>query len=42
MKANSHLWRQTKVDSEAAIAMLRKAAERYPDYAPAHSMRLNR
>jgi adenylate cyclase len=38
MKANSHLWRQTKADSEAAIAMLTKAAERYPDYAPAHSM----
>ena len=38
MKANSHLWRQTKADSEAAIAMLKKATERYPDYAPAHSM----
>ena len=38
MKANSLLWRQTKTDSEAAIAMLTKATERYPDYAPAHSM----
>jgi TolB-like protein/Tfp pilus assembly protein PilF len=38
MKANSHLWRQTKTDSEAAIAILKKAAERYPDYAPAYSM----
>jgi adenylate cyclase len=38
MRANSLLWRQTKADSEAAIAMLTKATERYPDYAPAHSM----
>jgi adenylate cyclase len=30
MKANSLLWRQTKTDSEAAIAMLTKATERYP------------
>jgi adenylate cyclase len=36
MKANSLLW--TKTDSEAAIAMLTNATERYPDYAPAQSM----
>ena len=28
----------TKPEGEAAIAILRKAVERYPDYAPAHSM----
>ena len=38
MKANSLLWRLTKADSDAAIAMLRSATERYPDYSPAHSM----
>ena len=38
MRANSRFWRLTKSDSEAAIAILRKAIERYPDYAPAHSM----
>jgi adenylate cyclase len=38
MHANSLLWKQTKADSEAAIAMLTKATERYPEYAPAHSM----
>jgi adenylate cyclase len=38
MHANSLLWKQTKADSEAAIAMLTKATERYPDYSPAHSM----
>jgi adenylate cyclase len=38
MRANSRFWRLTKPDSEAAIAILRKAVERYPDYAPAHSM----
>jgi adenylate cyclase len=38
MHANSLLWKQTKADSEAAIAVLTKATERYPDYAPAHSM----
>jgi adenylate cyclase len=31
-------WRLTKAEGEAAIAILRKAVERYPDYAPAHSM----
>jgi adenylate cyclase len=38
MRANSQFWRLTKSDSEAAIAILRKAVERYPNYAPAHSM----
>jgi adenylate cyclase len=38
MQANSQFWRVTKADSEAAIAMLTRAVERYPDYAPAHSM----
>ena len=38
MQANSLLWRLTKTDSDAAIAMLRLATERYHDYAPAHSM----
>ncbi len=38
MQANSQFWRVTKADSEAAIALLKRAVERYPDYAPAHSM----
>jgi adenylate cyclase len=38
MQANSLLWRLTKTDDEAAIAMLKRAVERYPNYAPAHSM----
>jgi adenylate cyclase len=38
MRANSQFWRLTKGDSETAIAILRRAVERYPDYAPAHSM----
>jgi TolB-like protein/Flp pilus assembly protein TadD len=36
--ANSLFWRLTKADGEAAVAMLIRAVERYPDYAPAHSM----
>jgi adenylate cyclase len=36
--ANTLLWRLTKADSDAAVAMLRKATDRYPDYAPAYSM----
>ena len=36
--ANSLFWRLTKTEGEAAIALLRKAVERYPDYAPAYSM----
>jgi adenylate cyclase len=38
MQANSLFWRLTKHDSEAAISMLKGAVERYPNYAPAHSM----
>jgi len=38
MRANSQFWRLTKHDSETAIAMLRRAVQRHPDYAPAHSM----
>ena len=36
--ANSLFWRLTKSECERAIAMLNRAVERYPDYAPAHSM----
>ena len=36
--ANSLFWRLTKAEGEAAIAILKQAVERYPDYAPAHSM----
>jgi adenylate cyclase len=36
--ANSLYWRLTKADSDSAIATLRRAVERYPDYGPAHSM----
>ncbi|MGE4014336.1 MAG: adenylate/guanylate cyclase domain-containing protein, partial [Alphaproteobacteria bacterium] len=36
--ANSLFWRVTKAEGEAAIAMLKRAVERYPDYAPANSM----
>jgi TolB-like protein/class 3 adenylate cyclase/Tfp pilus assembly protein PilF len=38
MQANSVFWRMTKADVDSAIAMLRTATERYPDYAPAQSM----
>ena len=38
MRANSLFWRLTKDEGEAAIAILRRAVERYPNYAPAHSM----
>jgi adenylate cyclase len=38
IQANSLFWRLTKSEGEAAIAMLKRAVERYPDYAPAHSM----
>jgi adenylate cyclase len=38
IQANSLFWRMTETESEAAIAMLNKAVERYPGYAPAHSM----
>ncbi len=38
MQANSLFWRLTKAEVEAAILILERAVERYPDYAPAHSM----
>jgi adenylate cyclase len=38
MTANSLFWRLTKAEREAAIDILRRAVERYPNYAPAHSM----
>jgi TolB-like protein/class 3 adenylate cyclase/tetratricopeptide (TPR) repeat protein len=41
MQANSVFWRMTKADIDAAIAMLKTATERYPDYAPAQSMLAN-
>jgi adenylate cyclase len=36
--ANFLFWRLTKPERDAAVAMLESAIERYPDYAPAHSM----
>lgn len=38
MRALAHYWKMTAAESEKAIAMLRRAVERYPDYGPAHSM----
>src|ERR1019366_8202164 len=38
IQANSLFWRLTKTENEAAIALLKRAVDRYPDYAPAHSM----
>jgi adenylate cyclase len=38
MQANSVFWRMTRADVDATIAILRKAVQRYPDYAPAQSM----
>lgn len=38
MRANSLFWRLTKTEGEAAIALLKKAIELYPDYSPAQSM----
>ncbi len=38
VRANSLFWRMTQSEGEDAIAMLNQAVERYPDYAPAHSM----
>jgi adenylate cyclase len=38
IQANFLFWRLTKAEGEAAIAILKRAIERYPDYAPAHSM----
>jgi len=38
IRANSLFWRMTQSEGEAAIAILNRAVERYPNYAPAHSM----
>jgi TolB-like protein/class 3 adenylate cyclase len=38
IQANSLFWRLTTAERKAAIAILRQAVERYPDYAPAQSM----
>jgi TolB-like protein/Tfp pilus assembly protein PilF len=38
MQASFLFWRLNKTDGEAAISILRRATELYPDYAPAHSM----
>jgi adenylate cyclase len=37
-RAVSHFWKLTATESATAIAMLRQAVQRYPDYAPAHSI----
>jgi adenylate cyclase len=36
--ANSLFWRLTKAETEAAAEILKQAAERYPNYGPAHSI----
>ncbi len=38
MQANSLFWRLTKHENNVAVAMLKQAVERYPDYGPAHSL----
>ncbi len=38
MQAISLFWRLTEAEGEAAILILERTVERYPDYAPAHSM----
>jgi adenylate cyclase len=38
IRANSLFWRLTTAEDEAAIVILQRAVERYPDYAPVHSM----
>jgi adenylate cyclase len=38
MRANSLFWRLTTTECEAAIAILERAIELHPDYAPAQSM----
>jgi adenylate cyclase len=38
MQASFLFWRLNKSDGEAALAILRRAIQHYPDYAPAHSM----
>jgi TolB-like protein len=34
----AHFWKLTSSESDTAIAILREAVHRFPDYAPAHSM----
>src|SRR5664279_1211778 len=38
IQANSLFWRLTKAEGQAAVAILRQLVERYPTYAPGHSM----
>ncbi len=38
IRANSLFWRLSKGEIETAIEMLQRAVERYPEYAPAHSL----
>jgi TolB-like protein len=38
MQANALFWRLSKADGATAIGILKRAVERYPDYAPAQSM----
>jgi tetratricopeptide (TPR) repeat protein len=38
ISANSLFWRLTKTEGEVAIEILKRAVERYPDYAPAQGM----
>jgi TolB-like protein/cytochrome c-type biogenesis protein CcmH/NrfG len=37
-RALSHFWKLSPAQSETAIAILRQAVDRHPDYAPAHSL----
>jgi TolB-like protein/cytochrome c-type biogenesis protein CcmH/NrfG len=37
-RAQTHVWRLTRSDNEAAADALRRAVEAYPDYAPAQSL----
>ncbi|MEA2928591.1 MAG: hypothetical protein QOG38_1019, partial [Hyphomicrobiales bacterium] len=37
-RAQTHVWRLTRSDNEAATDALRRAVEAYPDYAPARSL----
>jgi adenylate cyclase len=37
-RALSHFWKLTAAESDTAISILCQAVERYPNYAPAHSM----
>jgi adenylate cyclase len=38
IRANSLFWRLTTAEIETAISILKQAVERFPNYAPAHSM----